>query len=332
MTTEWVDRLLSGDRRAAARLLSLVEEGGPAARKAVAALYPHTGRAHVIGITGPPGSGKSTLVLGLAGAYRDRERRVGIVAVDPSSPLSGGAVLGDRIRMQELTADSGVFIRSMATRGQLGGLALATADAVKVLDAFGQEVIFVETAGAGQSEVEIATATHSTVVVEAPGLGDEIQAIKAGLLEVADLVVVNKADRDGAELAAATLRRMLPEPVAGGRPFGGDLEGTEAEDQDTDWRVPIMLTVATTGQGVTDLLEALEAHRRHLTETGEWERRVRRNSEDEVRRLLQEALMHRYLGAIENGRWRAVIEEVADRDLDPHSAVERLLGQLEDSG
>ena len=330
MTTQWVDRLLSGDRRAAARLLSLVEEGGPAAKEAVAALYPHTGGAHVIGITGPPGSGKSTLVLGLAGAYRDRNRRVGIVAVDPSSPLTGGAVLGDRVRMQELTADPGVFIRSMATRGQSGGLALASTDAVKVLDAFGQDVILVETAGAGQSEVEIATASHSTVVVEAPGLGDEIQAIKAGLLEVADLVVVNKADRDGAELAAATLRRMLPEPGSGSRPFGGDQEDTVTEVSETSWRVPIMLTVATTGQGVTDLLEALEAHRAHLTETGEWERRVRRNSEDEVRRLLREALMDRYLGAIENGRWRLVIDQVVSRDLDPHSAVQRLLEQLED--
>lgn len=329
MSTDWVDRLLTGDRRAAARLVSLVEEGGPAAREAVAALYPHTGRAHVIGITGPPGSGKSTLVLGLAEAYRDRDRRVGIVAVDPSSPISGGAVLGDRVRMQELTADSGVFIRSMATRGQSGGLALASADAVKVLDAFGQEVILLETAGAGQSEVDIATSTHTTVVVEAPGLGDEIQAIKAGLLEVADLVVVNKADREGAELAAVTLRRMLPEPGSVGRPFSTDEETGESE---AGWRVPVLLTVATTGQGVPALLKALEAHRRHLKDTGEWERRVRRNSEGEVRRLLREALLERHMGAIENGRWRAVIDRVARRDLDPHSAVERLMGRLEEPG
>jgi LAO/AO transport system kinase len=202
-------RLLAGDRRALARLISRVENNGQEAIEALVALYPHTGQTHIVGITGAPGTGKSTLVNELAKAYRAAGVRVGIVAVDPTSPFSGGAILGDRIRMRDLSGDPDVFIRSMASRGNLGGLARATADVVKVLDAAGFQTVLVETVGAGQSEVEIARTAHTTLVVEAPGLGDDVQAIKAGVLEIADILVVNKADREGAEHTRRGLQMML---------------------------------------------------------------------------------------------------------------------------
>jgi len=201
-----IERLLTGDRRAIARLITIIENDGADAQEALAALYPHTGQAHIVGVTGAPGTGKSTLVNELAKVYRQRDRTVGIIAVDPTSPFSGGALLGDRIRMRDLSGDPGIFIRSMATRGSLGGLARATADAIKVLDAAGYQTIFVETVGAGQAEVDIAKAAHTTIVVEAPGLGDEIQAFKAGITEIADIFVVNKADREGAEGLADEFR------------------------------------------------------------------------------------------------------------------------------
>ncbi len=232
-----VDRLLAGDRRAVARLISLVENGAPESREALAALFPHTGHAHIVGITGSPGSGKSTLVNQLAKVFRRQGATVGIVAVDPTSPFSGGAILGDRIRMQDLCGDPGVFIRSMATRGALGGLARATSDVVKVLDAFGKDVILVETVGVGQDEVDIAKAAHTTIVVEAPGMGDDIQAIKAGVMEIADILVVNKADREGAERTVAALEMML------------DLNGHPA----CGWQTPVLKTVATQDEGIADL-------------------------------------------------------------------------------
>ena len=203
-----IESLLAGNRRALARTISIVEDGGPDAPPLLAALYPHTGRGHVIGITGAPGTGKSTLVNALARSYRQQGRTVGIIAVDPTSPFSGGALLGDRVRMRDLAGDPGIFIRSMATRGNLGGLAHATADVISVLDAAGFERILVETVGVGQAEVDIASAAHTTVVVEAPGLGDEVQAIKAGVLEIADLFAVNKADREGADHTVMALQMM----------------------------------------------------------------------------------------------------------------------------
>ncbi|MBE9507705.1 MAG: methylmalonyl Co-A mutase-associated GTPase MeaB, partial [Chloroflexi bacterium] len=206
---ELVSQALAGNRYALARLLSLVEDGGADARAALGALYPHTGQAHIVGVTGAPGTGKSTLVNELAKVLRTQDATVGIVAVDPSSPFTGGALLGDRVRMRDLAGDPGIFIRSMATRGSLGGLARATSDAVKVLDAVGFSVVLVETVGAGQAEVDIARTAHTTVVVEAPGLGDEVQALKAGLLEIADVLVVNKADRPGAAQAARVLEMVI---------------------------------------------------------------------------------------------------------------------------
>lgn len=203
-----VAQLLAGNRRALARTISQVENEGPEAHALLAALYPHTGRSHVIGVTGAPGTGKSTLVNALAKAYRAAGRTVGVIAVDPTSPFSGGALLGDRVRMRDLAGDPGVFIRSMATRGSLGGLARATADVISVLDAAGFDRILVETVGVGQAEIDIASAAHTTIVVEAPGLGDEVQAIKAGILEIADLFAVNKADRDGADHTVMALQMM----------------------------------------------------------------------------------------------------------------------------
>jgi len=313
---EIVERFLAGDRRAAARLISLIENDASQAPQLLAALYPHTGRAHIVGVTGSPGTGKSTLVGELTKKIRVRGEKVGIVAVDPSSPFSGGALLGDRIRMQELSTDEGVFIRSMATRGSLGGLARATGDVVKVLDALGQDLIFIETVGAGQSEVEIARAAHTVVVVVAPGLGDEIQAIKAGLFEIADIFVVNKADREGAEGAVATLNYPL------------DMNQTEGDR----WRPPILKTVAIRGEGVEALVDALKEHLGYLKESGQLELKNRQRSEEEVKRIVEEALLERLLSRLKEGEWERMMLRIADRELDPYTAAEKLLESAGDLG
>jgi LAO/AO transport system kinase len=305
-----VDRLLAGDRRAAAQLVTLMEDGGPSARDAAAALYPHTGRAHIVGVTGSPGTGKSTLVYELAKEFRARGKTVGIIAVDPTSPFSGGALLGDRIRMQKLSTDEGVFIRSMASRGQLGGLARATGDAIKVLDAFQRELIMVETVGAGQSEVEIARAAHTVIVVDAPGLGDDIQAIKAGLFEIADIFVVNKADRDGAEKTYLTLQMMLDMDQASGA---------------RQWRPPLLKTIALQGEGAALVADAVEQHFEHLAETGQLESRRRRLAEEELTRILGQELLDRLLREVHGGEWEALTKGVAERKVDPYTAADTLL-------
>ncbi len=246
MTDELVARLLEGDKRALSRILSFVENGHPDGRQAMKTLFGHTGHGHIIGITGPAGSGKSTLVGALAREYRARDRTVGIVAVDPTSPFTRGAILGDRVRMQELTSDPGVFIRSMATRGTLGGLGPATNDMVTVMDAAQKDVIIVETVGAGQDEVEVADTAHTTVVISVPGAGDEIQALKAGILEIADILVVNKADQPRAETTVHQLHAFLN------------------LSRDEGWDVPILKTVATKGEGITELAEAIDGHRSFL--------------------------------------------------------------------
>ena len=305
-----VDRLLSGDRRAAAQLVTLMEDDGPGAREAIAALYPHTGKAHIVGVTGSPGTGKSTLVYELAKEFRSRGKTVGIIAVDPTSPFSGGALLGDRIRMQQLSTDEGVFIRSMASRGQLGGLARATGDAIKVLDALGRDIIMVETVGAGQSEVEIARAAHTVVVVDAPGLGDEIQAIKAGLLEIADIFVVNKADREGADKTLLTLQMMLDMD-----------EGSSG----SGWRPPLIRTVALQGEGSAVVADAVEEHLAYLKESGQLRVRSRRLAQEELRRILGQELLSRLLDQIQEQQWGFLITEVAERELDPYTAADNLL-------
>ncbi len=304
---------MSGDRRAAAQLVTLMEDNGPAAREAIAALYPHTGHAHIVGVTGSPGTGKSTLVYELAKEFRSRDKTVGIIAVDPTSPFSGGALLGDRIRMQKLSTDEGVFIRSMASRGQLGGLARATGDAVKVLDAFGRDIIMVETVGAGQSEVEIARAAHTVLVVDAPGLGDDIQAIKAGLFEIADIFVVNKADRDGADRTLMTLQMMLD--------MG---EGSK----ESRWRPPLIKTIALRGEGSALVADAVEEHLAYLKESGQLHIRSRRLAEEELRRILGQELLGKLLDGIRGEQWQFLIKEVAERELDPYTAADSLLASF----
>jgi len=309
-----VERLLTGDRRAVARLISMIENDGPEAREALAALYPHTGRAYVVGVTGAPGTGKSTLVNELAKLYRKRGRTVGIIAVDPTSPFSGGALLGDRIRMRDLAGDPGIFIRSMATRGSLGGLARATADAIKVLDAAGYGMIFVETVGAGQAEVDIAKTAHTTVVVEAPGLGDEIQAIKAGITEIADIFVVNKADREGADSTAMALEMILNFDHI-----------SRFSSQGPGWRPPICKTIALHGKGVEAVAEAIERHRVYLRESGEFQRRERERIEAELRDMISQEMARRFFQRVDERVLKDLVDRIARRKLDPYSAVAMLL-------
>jgi len=313
---ELVAKLLAGDRRALARVISLVEDDGPEVHAALAELYAHTGRAHVIGVTGAPGTGKSTLVNALARIYRRRDITVGIVAVDPTSPFSGGALLGDRIRMRDLAGDAGVFIRSMATRGSLGGLAQATADVILVLDAAGFQRVIVETVGVGQAEVEIASAAHTVVVVAAPGLGDEVQAIKAGVMEIADVFAVNKADREGADHAVVAIQMMqgLAPQAAGPDGRAGD-----------GWEPPIFKTVATRGQGVDELLEAVEAHAAYLHESHLFAQRERARVVGELETILRAQLLARLRARVPHERLEALVEQILARDLDPYSAAALLL-------
>lgn len=313
-----VERLGTGERRPLARLLSCVEDGDTALlRRIVAALYPLAGGARVLGVTGPPGVGKSTLTSALAGSLRRRGRTVGIVAVDPSSPLSGGALLGDRVRMQSHHDDPGVFVRSMAARGHLGGIAVATPHAILVLDAAGFDDVVVETVGVGQAEIEVASAADTTVVVLAPGMGDAIQAAKAGILEVADVFVVNKADHDGVSRLVSELRGMLD--------LGRQVDGERS------WTPPVVTTVATDGEGIDDLVEAVEAHHAHLAGSGELDRRRLGRARDTVREIALEGLRER-LGDLDVGGaplLDRLAAAVARRELDPYAAADELLGALE---
>jgi LAO/AO transport system kinase len=307
-----VDRARRGEQRAVARLISLVESGGPELSEVAAALAPHTGRAHVVGITGPPGVGKSTCASGLVGALRATERRVGVLAVDPSSPFSGGALLGDRVRMGEHATDDGVFIRSMATRGHLGGLAWSTPQALRVLDAAGCDVVLIETVGVGQSEIEVVALADTTVVLLAPGMGDGVQAAKAGILEVADVFVVNKADRDGTAQTVRDLRHMisLGEPVEQG------------------WRQPVLRTVAARGEGVDDLVAALDDHLAWLDGSGERERRRLARVEAEIQALALEQVRTRIADLAGAAALTALAKRVVAGDLDPYGAADELLGSL----
>lgn len=292
-----------------ARLMSLIEDDSREATSALKGIYPFTGRAFIVGITGPPGSGKSTLTDQLTQEFRRGGREVGIVAVDPTSPFTGGAILADRIRMQRHSLDTGVFIRSMATRGHLGGLAKATNDVVNVLDAAGKDVIFIETVGVGQDEVEVVKAAHTSVVVIVPGLGDDIQAIKAGILEIADIFVVNKADREGGEKAVTELQAMMA--LGPGR---------------SDWSPPIMKTVAIQGKGIAELAEGILVHQTHLDRAGSRQTRQRERSRALFLELLQEQVTRHLLErATANGTLEQTIDRIARRELDPYSAVEELL-------
>ena len=311
-----VDRAREGDARSVARLISLVEDASPLLREAMAALMPYGGKATVIGLTGAPGVGKSTSTSALVGAFRALDKRVGVLAVDPSSPFSGGALLGDRVRMQEHALDRHVFIRSMASRGHLGGLSWSTPQALRVLDAAGCDVVLVETVGVGQSEVEVAGLADTTVVLLAPGMGDAIQAAKAGILEVGDVYVVNKADREGADATVRELRHML---TLGERRAPGD------------WRPPILKTVAARGEGVDELVEALQKHHAWLEETGELHRRRLRRAADEVESIAVTALRAR-MGDLRSGHGGETLDELAaqvvDGRTDPYAAADRLVEGL----
>jgi LAO/AO transport system kinase len=307
----WVDRILAGDRRAMARAISAVENGEPSAVELLKELFPKSGKALVIGVTGSPGAGKSTLVEKLAGEYRRRGQRVGIVAVDPTSPFSGGAILGDRIRMQSLFADDGVYIRSMATRGHLGGLAPAAHDVVTVLDAAGCSVVLIETVGVGQDEVEVARHAEATVLLLVPGMGDDVQTFKAGVMEIADLYVINKADRPGADRTAQEVAAMLA-----------------MSPRRDGWQPPVLRTVATTGEGVGTLSDALEQFRafgeqgplRRARQLEQWRARLME--------LFRQRLFETALARLPNGAVDSQLAEVADRRRDPHSLVDELIAKF----
>ncbi|RPJ28282.1 MAG: methylmalonyl Co-A mutase-associated GTPase MeaB [Chloroflexi bacterium] len=323
------ESVLEGNRLALARLLTQVENDLPEGRLALAELFPHTGQAHLIGITGAPGTGKSSLVNQLALHYRkSADKKVAIVAVDPSSPFTGGAVLGDRVRMRDLSGDSGIFIRSMATRGSLGGIAQKTAALVQIFDAAGYEIVIIETVGAGQSEVDVARLAHTTVVVEAPGLGDEIQAIKAGILEIADVLVVNKADRPGVENTERALRSTLELAHPTKRVFrhhGKTMAISTPTIDSTIWIPPINKTVATEGKGIAEVVESIAKHAAHLRQSGDWAARDRARLGSEMEALLREALMERFLESVQSVKYEEMIEQVVNRNISPHEAVKSLL-------
>jgi LAO/AO transport system kinase len=323
--------VLNGDRLALSRLLTQVENDAPEGRAALVELFPYTGKAHLIGVTGAPGTGKSSLVNQLALHYRKIDnKRVAIVAVDPSSPFTGGAVLGDRVRMRDLAGDTGVFIRSMATHGSLGGLAQSTANMVQVFDAAGFDLIIIETVGAGQSEVDVARLAHTTLVVEAPGFGDDIQAIKAGILEIADILVINKADRPGVEMTEKALKSMLDlaHPTQHVFLHHGtymNVPAPEVDSQKQLWIPPIQRTVSTEGKGIVELAQAIARHVAHLTQSGDWAVRERTRLEVELDALIREELVSRFRQDVPQKQYDNVLEKIIQRELSPGEAVKLLM-------
>lgn len=313
MTTDIIARLLAGDRRALARLVSLIENGMPESRALLAQLHAMGGHAHIVGVTGSPGAGKSTLVTQLARELRRRDQRVAIIAVDPTSPFTGGAILGDRIRMADLSGDPNVYIRSMASRGSVGGLASATRDVTRALDAAKFDTIIIETVGAGQAEVEIVRAAQSIVVVTVPGMGDDIQALKAGILEIADVFCVNKADRPGADQTAAELRVLL---------------SMDAVRGPQDWKPPIVKTVAATGEGVPELVDALARHATFLHESGLIVARGERQARSELLALLYQTMLTQLNTTVGPAHFEQIVATVAARQRDPYSAAAELAQQL----
>ena len=311
-----VPSVLAGDRLALARLLSLIENETPEGLQNLSKLYDQTGKAHRVGITGAPGTGKSTLVNRLVQLLRAQADppEIAIVAVDPSSPFTGGAILGDRIRMRDLAGDPGIFIRSMANRGALGGLARTTSSLVAAMDAAGFEMVFIETVGSGQAEVDVASAAHTVVVLDTPGMGDALQALKAGLLEIADIVVVNKGDLPGAQTAAQALRSAL------------DLGSAVNQKDEVDgWEIPLLVTTASTGEGVTELASAIGDHRQFLKRSGEWTLRERARVEREIGAVLRERLAEKFISAQPDGLYEEAIRRVVAREISPGAVVEELI-------
>jgi len=333
-----IEQARNGRPRAIARLITKVENSRTAAAEIVPALYAFTGQAHIIGITGAPGSGKSSLVNELAKALRRRDHKIAIVAVDPSSPFTGGALLGDRVRMRDLSGDKGIFIRSLASRGNLGGLSQATAAVIKVLDAAKFDTILVETVGAGQAEVDIAGAAHTTLVIEAPGMGDDVQSIKAGILEIADVLVVNKADRPGAARTVRSLKAMLQLGQALAMNHHGRSTQTTSvatvvspnglEYDENSWQVPVQETVAIDGTGVEDLLDVIMAHKNHLQVTDGWLAQEKLRSRREIEALLQMRFMDQFQTAVSQDDREQLITAVANRKTDPYTAVAEIFDQI----
>ena len=305
-----IDDVLAGRVHAIARMMTWAETQTEQSHAALPEIYRHTGQAHVVGLTGVPGSGKSTLLQLLVPVIRRSNRKVGIIAVDPSSPFSGGAILGDRVRMTELASDPGVFIRSMATHGSLGGIAKSTLAMVDILDAAGFDLVLVETVGVGQDEVDIVRAAHTVVVITAPGLGDEIQAIKAGVLEIADVHVVSKCDRSDANKTLTELKSMLALDMG--------------DDGPRTWQVPVLATSAEKREGIEDLASAIEDHRRHLEESGEIKLRRRRIIESRVLKTVEDIVRSRFAHE-HQARLAGLLERVMERELDPYTAASRLL-------
>ncbi len=309
---EIIKGILKGDHRSIARAITIVENEPTEGQRIIAAIYPHTGRAHIIGLTGPGGAGKSTLIEKIVREYRRQKRTVGVVAVDPTSPFTGGAFLGDRIRMQELSTDEGVFIRSMASRNYPGGLAKATKDAVKVLDAAGKDIILVETVGAGQSEVEIIRVAQTIVVIHAPGLGDEIQAIKAGLMEIADIFVVNKADKESANKTVMDIQAIL-----------------QLNNAENAWKPSVLRTVALTGEGVPELVKKLQEHRDYFERNPESKRTLMKSiAEAELVEAIKERMASSIIGDLKSGgRLDELLQRILKKEIDPASASEKLLNE-----
>lgn len=305
------ERLLSGDRRALARMVTLIENESPLAHRYLAELHQSAGRGHIIGVTGAPGAGKSTLVTHLVREFRRRDRKIGVVAVDPSSPFSGGAILGDRIRMMELAGDPNVFIRSMASRGSLGGLSAATRDVVRAMDAAGYNPIIIETIGTGQAEVEVMRAAQTVLVVSAPGMGDEVQAIKAGILEIADIFVVSKADKPGADQTVAELAMLL----------SLDPQRRQHDKSKPYWRIPVLKTSAIKDQGIAQLVDAIEQHYHYLVESHMLANRTQRQVRSEVESLILHAVMLALKDKVTDAEWQQLMQDITSRERDPYSVA-----------